>query len=668
MSLLPCFPSIPAQTTVAAPPGVKARSSTSEGSRSLDEPFLGREGLSRLLSGHCQESPQRRCPSPLNDLPRTSRALRSGSPAVEAWWPQPWPQSKTKTPSLHEQPPNCVLRPASSREQRWRAKCLAPCQRDSWAKPPESAAPLGRSRRPAPSRTSANGWNDLNPPKGSQAKLDSPPSSNNPLLPAFSPRNTRIIKKARGPSGQLSTGLEVVQSDDESEYDLPSSPTPVGPASAKRKASFMTTIVPEAATAAPQMQAAMDTSDQASSQALVDFPEPMYDAPIRLPFPADREDLPKYAHLNPHKLDTSGLIGPAVDFVGCEMPSNEGPWPLSTIRGTQLMANLATVQERMLKVDPHKCIALVPLGGGNTFYKSEVGVRFPKAAEEACVAIAKTIGEDHTAIRAFAPIPKASSPKAPPYAYPLATILEGATPTTIDFLLTRQTWAFAKDLAFIALPFEANRQPWFIATLTGSAVRGEEDDEARFEALAAIKEALWTNADFSRVVCRVTASRPGWANLSPLQRMVRVTDTYEILRSEATLTENTTPIAHYQLHGRPITEDEDLMKLYVNTIRKATKDLFVGFASLTSTFLFYPCRICREPTHPKIDCPLPRTHLWYGPLRADMPEEPDDLAFNVAIAAGARVLEEPGYGNKGNKCRRNTENPVRKGKGKQRAL
>ncbi|KIY47299.1 hypothetical protein FISHEDRAFT_59726, partial [Fistulina hepatica ATCC 64428] len=296
----------------------------------------------------------------------------------------------------------------------------------------------------------------------------------------------------------------------------------------------------------------------------------------------------------------------------------------------------------MVRANPDAYLALVPLGGGLGFYKSDPGRRFSAAAEGACVAIAQTIGEDHSQIRVFLPQPKLVCDNFPSYAYPIAAILEGATSDTMDFLASRQIWAFSPDLAFIALHFNSDRCSWMAATYIGSAVRGEDDDEARFAALAAIKQALWCSAAFCRAVSMITAQKPSWVSLSPLQCMVRATGSMEVLRSEVTITRDTSPVAHYQLHACPITSDDSLQKLYIDTIRKEMRNIHIGFASLTSTFLFEPCRFCRSPTHSTYDCPLSSSPLWYGPTHADLPEEPELIARKAAIAAGARLLEDQG--------------------------
>ncbi|KIY53066.1 hypothetical protein FISHEDRAFT_69210 [Fistulina hepatica ATCC 64428] len=511
--------------------------------------------------------------------------------------------------------------------------------------------------------------------------LDSPPRNNAPLLPGFSPRVTRAVKKARGGSGRFETDLEAYQQGSDSEYDPPSSPTPAGPRKSRKRLANSTPVSANAVALhiageqalapalPPQDQTMAEATDvdeskhehpkcpleltgdcegepvvaaqpEVHSAALPpqQLGEPLYDEPVKVPVPADRDGMPAFAHLNPHKRDTTDFVEPDIPFIGCPLPSNDGPWPRSTIRRTQLTQNLSDEQVQSVMAHPERYMGLVPLGAGNAFYNSTKGINFPGAAEGACVAVAKTLLVNHEELRVYAPQPKVIKAKSPPFAYPIACILEGATPLLINFLTARQVWSFSRDLAFLAIPFSADNYPWCIGMYIGSAVRSAEDGEAPWAALAAIKQALWCSADFSRVVNQITARKHDWIGLTPLQRLVKATDSFEIIRYEAKLTRNTTPVAHYQLHGAPITDEDDLRKLFVETVRNVTKTVHVGLASLKCTFLFDPCRLCRDPTHPKLDCPLPKTHLWYGTREEDIPQEPETAAFAIAIAAGAQVI------------------------------
>ncbi|KIY44590.1 hypothetical protein FISHEDRAFT_77401 [Fistulina hepatica ATCC 64428] len=484
--------------------------------------------------------------------------------------------------------------------------------------------------------------------------------------------------RARGPSGHIDTEAEAIEQGDISDYDPPSSPTPSGPPTARKRPNAQTaTIVsptPQSANCTATlgdvfMEDQEVSADQGGNNDVpygvqhpntpeyVAVPPQLYEDPIKIPFPADREDQPTFACLNPLRLDTSHFVAPDVQFVGCPIPSNEGPWPVSVIRSAQLFNNLTDAQATMIQANPTAYLALVPLGGGLGFYKSEHGLSFPGAAEEACAAIATTIGEDHSLIRVYAPQPKVIRSNLPPFAYPITAILEGATPTTMDFLASHQVWSFSPSLAFVARRFDSDSCPWMIATYTGSAVRRGDDEEARFIALAAIKRALWCSAAFCRVVSTITAQKLSWANLSPLQRMVKATESMEIFCCESTVTPDTTRVSHYQLHGCPITRlvyhpllgghctysitsDDLLRKSYIETIRKETRDIKIGFAVLKSTFLFEPCRFCKDPSHSTHDCPLPRSPLWFGPVIKDLPAESETAARNRALAAGAHLIED----------------------------
>ncbi|KIY53318.1 hypothetical protein FISHEDRAFT_69031 [Fistulina hepatica ATCC 64428] len=460
--------------------------------------------------------------------------------------------------------------------------------------------------------------------------MDFSPKHINSLLPNSSPCVTRVTKRARGPEGHIDTEAVAMDQGSDEEYDPPSSPTPAGPLNSRKhlmaqtsagELSFPVLNASSVPPVVPETQGAVESAHihegviPAVVQAAPTPDPPLYDSPVIIPNPADREGMPAFAHLNPHRLDTSSLVVPDVH-------------------------NLADVQASMIAANPEALLALFPFGAGLAFFKSERGLHFPAAAEEACVAIAETIHEDSSAIRVYAPQPKVVRSSFPPYAFPIAAILEGASPTMIDFMAARQTWAFSPDLAFMTLRYDADCLSWLISTYVGSAVRGEEDDAARFVVLAAIKKTLWRSAKFCRVVGLIVAHDQEWSRLSPLRRMAKATESFELFWCQAKTTSKTSPVPHYQLHGMPIAKDETLRKMYIDAIRSETRNVQIGLAYISSTFLFEPCRFCRDPTHSRFDCPLPRTNLWFGPSHNNIPAEPETIAFNIATAAGAVTILE----------------------------
>ncbi|KIY45037.1 hypothetical protein FISHEDRAFT_76892 [Fistulina hepatica ATCC 64428] len=137
----------------------------------------------------------------------------------------------------------------------------------------------------------------------------------------------------------VTTETEAAEQGDESDYNPPSSPSPLGPVTARKRPNTQSATV-----ASPSFQAAPHTAplgdifmmtqevqEEGNYNRLVDVPTGVqapvavpappaeeglqfYDEPVKMPFPADRDGLPTFAILNPIRLDTSHLVAPDVQF------------------------------------------------------------------------------------------------------------------------------------------------------------------------------------------------------------------------------------------------------------------------------------------------------------------------------------------------------------------
>ncbi|KIY46164.1 hypothetical protein FISHEDRAFT_60637 [Fistulina hepatica ATCC 64428] len=347
--------------------------------------------------------------------------------------------------------------------------------------------------------------------------------------------------------------------------------------------------------------------------------------------------------VNPHFLDTSSNPPPPPMNGASNVPLNNGPFPVHVIRKEQLLMHMEQSQRAIVEATPDAYAAIVPLGAGLAFGINHA--TFAQEAEKVIKALAEAVDDDPSLIRVVAPsdMPPALG-NAPPFMYPWTYIVRGMGQNTRRAALSKELLVSNKVAAFRVWSILI----WATQLLMspGTAVRDAPADMAA--ALARLKEVAESNAEFSNIIEQATGQRADWVGLSPLERMRLVTATWQLHFATATCDYNHPPVAHYQLHAPPLTPEharnDELEGEFIRIMRNMFKFVDVDLFAMHCVKVFDPCAMCKDTSHATLDCPLPRTNLWYGPKIEDLPAQPKDQLPRIPLKSSNRARTKPKRG------------------------
>jgi hypothetical protein len=334
------------------------------------------------------------------------------------------------------------------------------------------------------------------------------------------------------------------------------------------------------------------------------------------PDPRDMTGLPTNADENPH-LHTSQR-GPAPTKPSGHLPFTDAVFPRIVIQMEHLLANVAKQQSDIIKASSNDYIAIIPFGAGNRFFDSQ-----PKASQHILEFLNGldfgTLDSDGNARQALELITPDALDKGgekghtKEFVKPWAMFLANAATDIRNYLLWQQTFPISRDIVFHALPFDKNLMTWVITDLSGDSVK--DDDEAKKEALGAIKEALWKDPSFCRMATKLLQVAGVYAN-SSVEYAVIATRSFSLMYIETGDKTNThAPV--WLLLGKPLTTDRDQHREYVGYVRK-TK-FFVKLHPLRTQRRWIDCVWCKADTHCGHSCLFPKVDEgWLGPTNEQL--------------------------------------------------
>ncbi|KAJ3511621.1 hypothetical protein NLJ89_g3991 [Agrocybe chaxingu] len=314
-------------------------------------------------------------------------------------------------------------------------------------------------------------------------------------------------------------------------------------------------------------------------------------------FPSARDEYfkaPTFAYENPH-LDMTqrgDKPGPKQLPVATATPFTSGLFPRAVIPFDDLLANLDMALQTQIKENPENFLAVVPFGAGNKFFKANPDVN--KRVRD----FVATLGYNNNGLSVHKAEPQDKPSDKRDFEKPWAMILRANDPDLCSYLVWQQTFAIDRTLAFNIVPFDKNLKPWVIANYCGDAVANNADE--RRTALVAIKQKLWTDANFRKIADRLMAQQGISGNLN--KRVYMATSSFDLTFID---TNNAggdlAPI--WQLTGKPLTNDKDDHREYLAAIRNVT--VYVNMNKLKLDKRVVQCVGCKAPTHPGHKCSFP---------------------------------------------------------------
>lgn len=306
---------------------------------------------------------------------------------------------------------------------------------------------------------------------------------------------------------------------------------------------------------------------------------------------------------------------------GFSIPFTDQDYEVPVLSLSRLLENVHQEQKNSINANPKNYLAVVPYGAGQGWEAT-----FP-SAEGAILAFLKGIdmpGRDSIGLVSARPAKKKSGF----FDAPITLFIVNFTAEQRKWLLWKRVFPLHEPGAsFIVYPLDSEQPNWFLMKLSGDAVKAGGEAK-KLEALARIKEKIWTNAKVQTAVRTITSNNPtsDLARLSNsvLQATVTATSSFQIIYLEP---DNHRIYSHgtkeddkhmYIILGHPVSTNKaehDAFKMQLKNITGYTVDL----RFMKPTGEGAGCVWCKSDLHPSHKCPMPNTgEGWYGPSSEDL--------------------------------------------------
>ncbi|KAI1784283.1 hypothetical protein LXA43DRAFT_227539 [Ganoderma leucocontextum] len=363
--------------------------------------------------------------------------------------------------------------------------------------------------------------------------------------------------------------------------------------------------------------------------------------------PTDFTGLPTAREENPHLDRRTQPEETAITLPAVRDAYTDSPFPRPFVPAYKFLGNVQDSQATALVSSPHPVLALVIHGGGQRY----VSVSGAKATEAITKFLTETLvftgtGDTKPVVEVHAPEGVRMNPQnrfGQPFTF--FAILGENTDLLRAFLKWQGVFALSPTLSFSVYDLKDEQQPWTIMTLTGLSGAVVDSVEAKRQVLAAIKADLWENRDFCFYVATQAAASTLWKVTGDMAAKVKaVTDTLDIEHVEVEDPSSGAIMPAYLIYGKPLSNDYAIQKGWLTFFtgpKGALKFYRRGLYRLNVSKITADCKLCKDTTHCKRDCPLPTVPGWQGPTPSDLQkEEQAERASAPSTAAPSAQAEE----------------------------
>lgn len=340
-----------------------------------------------------------------------------------------------------------------------------------------------------------------------------------------------------------------------------------------------------------------------------------------LPNALEHSQRPTLAETFPYGRKNNSGDEPTDKPAGFSVPFTDQEYELPVLSLSRLLENVHQEQKNNINANPRNYLAVVPYGAGQGWEAA-----FP-SAEAAILAFLKGVdmpGKESIGLVSAKPGKKRSGF----FDAPITLFIVNFTPEQREWLLWKRVFPLHEPGAsFIVYPLDSEQPNWFLMKLSGDTVK-EGGEAKKLEALARIKEKLWSTMKIQAAIRTITSNNPtsdlARLSTSVLQATVNATSSFRIIYLEP---DNHRIYSHgikeddkhvYIILGHPVSStkaEHDAFKLQLKSITGYTVDLRFMRPSSEGA----GCVWCKSDLHPSHKCPMPNTgEGWYGPSSEDL--------------------------------------------------
>ncbi|KAI1787030.1 hypothetical protein LXA43DRAFT_739005 [Ganoderma leucocontextum] len=343
--------------------------------------------------------------------------------------------------------------------------------------------------------------------------------------------------------------------------------------------------------------------------------------------PTDFEGLPTAEDENPHRNSRTQLEDIALAQPVVRDSYTDAPFPRPFVPAYKFLGNVQASQAKALEESPYPVLALVVHGGGQRYIK----VSGEKATKEITKFLSETLvfsedGDRKPVIEVHAPEVVRMNPQnrfGQPFTF--FVVCQENTDRLRAFLKWQGVFALNPTLSFTVYDLKNEQQPWTIMTLTGLPGAVINTADAKRQVLAAIKADLWNNRDFCFYVATEAAASTLWKVSGDVAARVKaVSDTLDIEYIDVEDSNSGSIVPAYLIYGKPLSNDyavyKGWLKFFVG-LKGEPKFYRRGLYRLNANKIVADCKLCKDSTHCKRDCPLPTVTGWRGPTPSDLQKE-----------------------------------------------
>ncbi|KAH8834278.1 hypothetical protein DL96DRAFT_488617 [Flagelloscypha sp. PMI_526] len=227
-----------------------------------------------------------------------------------------------------------------------------------------------------------------------------------------------------------------------------------------------------------------------------------------------------------------------------------GIYPQIQIPTTRLTAGWDPDIKKIIEDNEGNFVALVPFGSGNKYWSDNPPETVIKRLNLFLHGLEIEKGENFKVSCPFTLTPSAKSDG--PYDGPIALLMHGVSHKFAKFLFHYHVFPTSiQGLAFTVMPFDAQFQPWTIATFYGQDIQGDCGITHACRALAALKKAAWNDDNFGNTVQRLLYGNNITGQRAELA--VQATDSWDLHQVEVPgESPDDPPYFVWQLCGKPI--------------------------------------------------------------------------------------------------------------------
>ncbi|KAL0059038.1 hypothetical protein AAF712_014251 [Marasmius tenuissimus] len=352
---------------------------------------------------------------------------------------------------------------------------------------------------------------------------------------------------------------------------------------------------------------------------------PQNKMPVPKPNLRAADYIPSHQDAYPYDKTTKATQTPPVQRpAGFSIPFTDQTYPRPYIPTKELMCNLADFERSLINKDWANLVVFVPHGGGPRWFES-------KEFEKAPVALLDWLRgvdfPDKGTLHIHLPVPRKEADHA--FGNPFTIILEGASAPFITFLLDQCVIPLAtKGATFYAHSLNPSNLSWVVTNLkAGRNCTIRNDPEHMKEVLACIIEKIWDNKAVQTAARVIQQNRPTdveLARMTPQDIVVKITNSYRLTYIEDG-NQNGEAEPRYQLLGKPVPDDPNEQRLFLNAIRQGKYN--AGFEELLVDKRVIQCVWCKQENHARFTCPYPEHgEGWLGMSTEEMKEYYDSCA------------------------------------------